>query len=120
MAKSRIVKHKGQWCIQCPYPAFDKPELIIHHWPIGQCDKRIEISEYEGAEVSKGGCSYEYVLRLAAYEYVRIYLKDQGQTQSIDTIIEPIPCPKVRKGIETRWQNGQWEKYMKSKGWVSA
>lgn len=35
---------------------------------------------------------------------------------------EPIPCPKVRKGTETRWSgvNGQWEKYLASRGWVPA
>ena len=120
MPKPKIVKHKEVWCIQAPYPAFDRPELIIHHWPIGRADRRIEISSYEGAEVTKGNCSFVYSLRIAPYEYVRIYLKDQGQTVSIDTVIEEIPCPKVRKGIETRWHNGQWEKYTKNKGWVSA
>jgi len=120
MPKPTIVKHKEVWCIQAPYPAFDRPELIVHHWPIGRCDRRIEISNYENAEVSKGGCSYEYVLRIAPYEHVRIYLKDHGKTVSIDTIIEPIPCPKVRKGIETRWEHGNWQKYLKNQGWVTA
>ncbi len=34
----------------------------------------------------------------------------------------PIPCPKVRAGIETRWnryQGGRWEKLLK-RGWVPA
>lgn len=32
-----------------------------------------------------------------------------------------IPCPKVRKGIETRWSSkGYWEKYLKTEGWVRA
>lgn len=30
---------------------------------------------------------------------------------------EPVPRPKVRKGIETRWHYGKWEKLTK-KGWV--
>ena len=30
-----------------------------------------------------------------------------------------VPCPKVRKGIETRWHNGEWQKMLKG-GWVRA
>lgn len=32
----------------------------------------------------------------------------------------PLPCPKVRKGIPTRYANGKWEKYLQSQGWVRA
>ena len=115
----KIVKHNNVWCIQDGFSAYDKPEMVMQHWPIGICDRGIELSSHEGAEVLKGGCSYEYTLRIAAYEYVRIYLKDQGQTQSIHTYSVLIPCPKVRKGIETRYRNGFWEKLLKS-GWVAA
>lgn len=30
-----------------------------------------------------------------------------------------VPCPKVRKGIETRWYQGAWQKNS-AKGWVLA
>lgn len=30
-----------------------------------------------------------------------------------------VPCPKVRKGTETRWHLGQWQKYTRRDGWVS-
>jgi len=116
---SKIVKHKGVWCIQESFPQYDKPEMIVLHWPIGLASPGGHVKSHEGAEVSRGGCSYEYTLRIAPYEYVRIYLKDQGKTESIDTITEPIPCPKVRKGIETRYRNGVWEKELKS-GWITA
>ena len=32
----------------------------------------------------------------------------------------PIPCPKVRAGVETRFYRGYWQKYLQSKGWVAA
>jgi len=32
----------------------------------------------------------------------------------------PIPCPKVRKGIETRFYRGTWQKYLKAAGWTAA
>jgi hypothetical protein len=31
-----------------------------------------------------------------------------------------VPCPKVRKGIETRWYQGAWQKYSKAEGWIPA
>ena len=117
--KKTIVKHKGQWCIKDGFPAYDKPEMIVHHWPIGNIRPYIDISSYEGHEVnSRQSYSGVYTLRIAAYQYVDIYLTDLGKTKSIDTITIKIQCPKVRKGIETRWYNGRWEKLLKS-GWVS-
>ena len=32
----------------------------------------------------------------------------------------PIPPPKVRAGVEVRYQNGEWQKYDKRKGWKKA
>ena len=49
----------------------------------------------------------------------KIQLKDGGKTLSIETLKEPIPCPKTRKGINTRWNNGHWEKELKT-GWCTA
>ena len=115
----KIVKHNKQWCIQDSFPLYDKPEKVILHWPIGSVYPPIGIDSYEGHEVTKNS-SYGYSIRAAAYQYSDIYLIiDQGRTKSIHTIVEPIPCPKVRKGIETRWYNGRWEKLLKS-GWVPA
>lgn len=31
-----------------------------------------------------------------------------------------VPCPKVRFGLETRWHEGRWQKYLKTQGWVPA
>ena len=30
------------------------------------------------------------------------------------------PLPKVRRGVETRWHHGRWEKLLKREGWVLA
>lgn len=32
---------------------------------------------------------------------------------------EPVPAPKVRRGVELRWREGRWQKLLK-KGWVAA
>lgn len=40
-----------------------------------------------------------------------------AQAEYIDDY--PVICPKVRKGIATRWGNGRWEKALKA-GWTPA
>ncbi len=47
-------------------------------------------------------------------------LKDGGRTKPAFVEETPIPCPKVRAGIETRYMNGGWEKLSKRQGWVPA
>lgn len=49
-----------------------------------------------------------------------VRLIDGPKTLAIKQEEKPIPCPKVRAGIETRFHRGAWEKYLKSKGWVTA
>lgn len=50
-----------------------------------------------------------------------VALINGGRTAATWIDIEPIPCPKVRKGIETRWSSrGYWEKYTKRDGWIVA
>ena len=42
-----------------------------------------------------------------------------GNTFSTTVEHESIPCPKVRKGLETRYRDGHWQKLLKT-GWVAA
>lgn len=46
-------------------------------------------------------------------------LRLAGNTVAVRSERHPVPCPKVRKGTETRWRDGAWEKLM-AKGWVRA
>jgi hypothetical protein len=46
-----------------------------------------------------------------------VEIDPRGQAVKIESIA--IPCPKVRKGIETRFYRGEWQKYTKSAGWSS-
>jgi hypothetical protein len=45
------------------------------------------------------------------------HIDAQGQILHSETI--DVPCPKVPKGTETRWDNGHWQKWTKSKGWIT-
>ena len=47
-------------------------------------------------------------------------LQNGGSTKPLDVVHEPIVCPRVRSGVETRYREGQWEKYLSRKGWVTA
>jgi len=116
--KQIIIKCQGKWCVRCYYPLFTEPKISICHWPIGHASHRVDLSRYNEQEVfaSRSGL---FRLRTAPYEYVNLYLIDGGKTQSIETITENISCPKVRRGIETCWKNGRWEKLLKS-GWKPA
>lgn len=51
--------------------------------------------------------------------WIKLPLRDGAKTLPIKTEIEPIPCPKVRKGIEVEYRNGRWMKYLRT-GWESA
>ena len=113
----KIVKHNKVWCVRDGFTMEDKPEMVIQFWPIGRTPRLIKLADYTDIELTKN--RYDYTLRVKAYDFVDILLTDGGKTKAIDTVIEPVPCPKVRKGMETRWYRGRWEKYLKTKGWVS-
>lgn len=45
-----------------------------------------------------------------------------GGQEAESVVKEDIPCPKVRRGLETRWNvyQSRWEKLLPSRGWVAA
>lgn len=45
-----------------------------------------------------------------------VYFDGQLEADPIET--ETVPPPKVRKGVETRWYRGAWQKLLKT-GWVA-
>jgi hypothetical protein len=57
--------------------------------------------------------------RWSAYKH-GAYLHVHADSEATEQITTPIECPKVRKGIETRYHLGRWEKYSKREGWVRA
>lgn len=57
----------------------------------------------------------DYILGMKVLKYS---LPGDKHADLVENI--PIPCPKVRAGIETRYKNERWQKYLKSSGWVTA
>lgn len=64
--------------------------------------------------------SGEYIVRGAHGTKCYAYIEYSAPAEYIDDYA--IACPKVRAGIDTRWNGdrGYWEKYLQSKGWIQA
>jgi len=113
-----LVDHDGDLCVLYRYTLTDTPELARSFYPIG-CKTRHFVSNYGDGKIGQtlrtlGDGIYQ------DNDGLKYRLVECGRTKPIAFDRVPVPCPKVRKGIETRWHNGQWEKYLKSQGWISA
>jgi hypothetical protein len=101
---------------------FAEPVLHVNYWPTGVYAPEFKFNygmELPCALKDLGnGC---YQVTLEGYGQGPVArLTDGGATKSTKYEQIPIPCPKVRKGIQTRYEHGYWRKYLKSEGWVIA
>ena len=106
-------------CIRHEDVGYDIPETIVLYWPIG----RLPRADYEhmlGREAFDEQRNGIFAVRFgdSNHNYQRFQLESGGQTQAIAVERTQLPCPKVRKGIETRYCSGQWQKLLKT-GWVT-
>lgn len=55
-------------------------------------------------------------------DYLTVSLVHGGETTAEHVVDVSVLCPKVRAGVETRWNRytGTWEKCLKTRGWVPA
>lgn len=109
----RMVLRGGRYYFAYSSADNNRPELVTNYWLV--CSAVIGESEYDGAE------AYWDNGRLAFRLGERLWSREQYLASKPSDITEvvPIPCPKVRKGIETRYRHGRWEKCLRA-GWVSA
>ena len=117
-----LVDLNGELCVRAVFCLGDRSQNVINYWPTG-----IRAGEFKynyGGElplplrpINNG--RYEVIGEHWTRPLV-VRLKDDGRTQAVKQETEDIPCPKVRAGIETRFRNGRWEKWLKAKGWVPA
>jgi hypothetical protein len=116
-----ITDYKDGWLtIREAAPMSDTPEMQITWWPIKQESREfLDNMEVIGkdARYTGDGC---YSVRIGADQNLPVRMPEGGQTRSLAIAYEPIPAPKVRKGTEIRFRNGQWQKYSKTQGWVAA
>lgn len=114
----------GTLCVRDSYNEYSEPKQRVLYWPVNREASRqraIEVfPEIEsGTELHKAGEVYQFYRGYGSYSPV-IRLENGERTEAIKVETLDIPAPKVRKGIEVRFRNGSWEKYLKSEGWVIA
>lgn len=117
---AQFAYHLGHLCVAWSDTDTNAPTKITYYWPcyktsadsVAQIIGLDAYDEEQGVFAFKTGAGYAGTWR-------RVRLQDGGSTKAIDITREPIPCPTVRKGIETRWWRGRWEKYLKT-GWTPA
>lgn len=111
-----IARHNGQLVIEYQYPSTTAPVLIGVRWAVldakrtGPFAPALEpglIVSYRQADTWQAYAQGDYLLISSAHD----------GTPMEDT---PIVCPKVRKGTDTRYYCGRWEKYSKREGWIRA
>lgn len=111
--------YKGELCVVDEYPLPREPTQMVLYWPTG-----IRVYDFQrGYGEGLMGRSVRYSGSSGLYSIdgtqLKIRLATGGQTKPIHSKKVPIPAPKVRKGVEVRYYDGRWEKYLKTKGWVS-
>ena len=121
-----VIDYRDGWmCLRTDSTDFNEPKRVRQWWRIEreQPGERAVIdlagsyaSMYAGRVAFKMGTGPG-----AAWASDRPVPRDEnGKVTALATEVTDYPCPPVRKGIETRYRNGGWQKYLKSKGWVAA
>jgi hypothetical protein len=118
-----LVDISGVLHVRHPMRQSLTPEMVYLHWSTGLQTKDFtatygpieNIKIEETRQYSGRYCFKRHYLE--PYRYID--LVNGPRTKSTQTDIEPIPCPKVRKGINTQYRFGVWEKELKT-GWCKA
>lgn len=114
MSRHRIAIEERKVYLVLDEPMDTEPVLRSYFWPLGIDPDRVK----EGpATVSRfpGGSVVDVPAAAGIHPFIKVPLDGQAQAARIDE--RPIPCPKVRRGRETRYVSGRWEAYSKQRGW---
>ena len=115
-------------CVKAVDVYSTEPKRVTWWWPImtdvSKANAEIyalghKLGPYNGTSDGRYCYSYDPTLPPGAHRTV-FHLVNGGRTQAIKIEEETIPPPKVRKGVELRWKDGRWQKYLKREGWVNA
>jgi hypothetical protein len=122
MLDGTLREVRGGWAIDYSYTNSLRPERVTIRWAVLRYQLK---GMYGPAPVPAEGL--RVTLKTGetlweAYDHGGYLLLETEREGTVTT--EPVPCPKVRPGIETRWASRHgvagWEKYLKTKGWVLA
>ena len=115
-----IVRTPDAYYVESSYPEYSEPIMRTLRWKVtgarpanGNYGPAPQLEDNIGAEVTHSPGRGFLLYRNGAYT-----LLETEENASVSTA--PIPCPKVRAGIATRYYSGRWQKCSKRDGWVSA
>lgn len=113
---------KGELCISMKGIDYKDPYYRVSHYPTGVSIRNFksDYGELKDWDVIPQGSSY--AIRQKGSSFGRLFtlhLKEGGKTKSVLFEKIPIPCPKVKSGIKTRWSSDKecWMKELKT-GWT--
>ena len=120
-----VMEH-GRIYIRHGEPAYNEPTLIIRYWPTRFGRHELESfspdvpNNMPDQIVVREGSSqrYGYSLKFPGMGvWADCPLAGDSRCERIEQ--QPIPCPKVRAGIDVRYRDGRWQKCLKT-GWTNA
>ena len=108
--------------IEVPSYHLSEPKKTVHVWVLDTWHIVGMVGKTEADAIGKPATLQDG--RVSVYlgegTYLRGELAELGSTKAISVTTTEVPRPKVRKGMELRWHNYMWQKYIKSKGWIEA
>lgn len=110
------IDSTGKMFVVSEYSLQSTPIIARVSWPV----VAIKGNPYRGAPVPKDGDLLNHNLGSTGSNHINndytVYIESMQTRGTLEEI--PFPCPKVRKGIETRYYFGEWQKYSKVHGWI--
>ena len=110
-----VEKNGDEWRVATKYSKHSDPIWITVRWKVLQTHRTGPFAPTltEGLKVIS-----EQANSWGAYsqgDYLTLVTEHDGVAAET-----PYPAPAIRKGVESRYQNGRWEKYLQTKGWRPA
>ena len=116
----------GTLCVRMSDTNYLEPYLIISDFPT-ELRTNDFMRNFDIKSLNELQITYEHSYGIFSFIHKKslcgptwkVQLINGEKTKSINFLKVPVPCPKVRGTTLTRWNNGRWEKCLKS-GWCTA
>lgn len=115
---TRLDYRDGALCVRWAMSQSSEPIMTVQWFPI-HYTRRDTYADLIGLHAEWRGDGRYSVYAPGGF-WMDFGTIDGAKTASIAVENLPIPCPKVRAGIETRYRDGRWQKYLKTRGWIDA
>lgn len=123
---NKLEQWNGLVYVTSTWPNSNRPEITKSWYPVsngrGARLKARDIDHEHFGKPVERDINGLHSIRLEAFghrSWLNVPLLNGGATVPDHYEVTPVPCPKVRKNIKTRWQSGRWEKYLKTQGWLA-